>query len=130
MKKIWIAAALNILLVSVSASAQSAAGTLSVQLVEPGWLPVPNMTIRLTGVMNCAVGGRLTGSSVEKSSDRTGQAVFAVSGKSHYRIDVPKNGGFAARSSCVQLFEFAPDFSTAYVQIRLTPAGPRVVVRE
>jgi len=129
-KRIWIAAVLEILLVAGLGSAQSAAGTLIVQLVEPGWLPVPNMTIRLTPVMNCTPGRRPTSSPIEKNTDKTGQAAFAVSGKSHYLINVPKSAGFAARSSCVQLFDFPPDFSTAYVQVRLNVAGPRVVVRE
>ena len=128
MKRIWIAALLQVSLAAVVAAAQSAAGTLSVQLVEPGWLPLPNMTIRITPVMNCAPKARPAGPPVEKNSDRSGEATFAVPGKGHYRIDVPKDAGFAARSDCVQLFDFERYAATAYVQVRLN-FSTRVVIR-
>jgi hypothetical protein len=123
-----IAAVILVSLASVvPASAQ--AGSLSVQLVERGYLPVPTTAIQLVPVANCSASARRTGPGVVKTTDKTGYATFPVPGKGHYRFEVTKHGGFAAKRMCIELFDFDPTFPTAYVQLRLAFSGAPVVVR-
>lgn len=112
---------------AVPASAQ--AGSLTVQLVERGWLPVPTTDVEFMPVTNCTPSGRPTAPATSKTTDKAGNATFTVAGKGHYRMRVKKQGGFAAKQTCVELFDFEPSFPTAYVQIRLDFAGGSVVVK-
>jgi hypothetical protein len=118
-----------LLLIGLTVSLSAQSGTLVVQLVEPGWLPVPNIAVRLVPVSSCNAGARGTSAAVTKDTDRSGNATFAVPGRTQYRVEVMKQGGFAAKRTCIRLFEFVPSLSTAYVQLRLSPAGPPVVIR-
>ena len=121
---------ISVLSVTLCATSLSAgSGTLVVQLVEPGWLPVPNVAVRVIEVTSCASHGRAVPTTIIRDTDKRGDANFEVSGSRKYRIEVLKEGGFAPARVCIQLFEFVPSLPTAYVQLRLRVAGPAVVVR-
>jgi hypothetical protein len=129
MKRVCAAAILVFYAWSGPAFAQG--GTLMVQLVESGWLPVPTMDVHLTSVTTCAGSGRATSRPTVITTNKSGYATFSVPGKGFYSIEVPKQGefGFARKRICIELFDFAPEFPTAYVQIKLGFSGPPIVVR-
>jgi hypothetical protein len=100
----------------------SPAGKLRVQLVEPGWLPVPTTTVKMRRVTDCASSERrTTGTGQEKLTDRLGWTEFDVEQLNQYLIEVDAQGGFAAAKQCVRLLQFNALSHTAYVQIRLAP---------
>jgi hypothetical protein len=101
---------------------------LKVQLVEPGWLPVPTHNVQITPVSSCSRSARTTGPSLTALTDRSGYASFQSLDQAYYRIQVSDEGGFASSQRCVRLSPKSDDFPTAYVQLQLKLAGPFTTV--
>ena len=123
----WLAAVIMTLPAIVAAQA----GTLSVQLIEPGYLPVPTVSIKVTQVTSCrpSTAAPAPSAGETKMTDKTGTATFEVRGKGFYLIEVPSQDGYSGERRCIELSDFARFFPTAYVQIPLKPAGTGVTVR-
>jgi uncharacterized GH25 family protein len=94
-----------------------------VQLVEPGWLPVPTHNVQVTPVSSCSPSARTTGPSLTTRTDRSGYASFQSLDQTYYRIQVSEQGGFASIQRCVRLSPKSDDLRTAYVQLQLKLAG-------
>lgn len=131
------AAATCFLVLCLSQAAAAQSGRLAVQLVEPGWLPIPEMTVTVVPVATCEAtkGSGHTGQDAHdaatgqtRDTDRSGVAQFTIPGKGLYRIAVAPQDDFAGKTRCIRVFDFAPPFETAYVQLQLAPKGPHVAV--
>ena len=100
---------------------------LRVQLVEPGWLPVPTVDVQITPVSSCSPSARTTGPSLTALTDRSGYASFQSLDQAFYRIQVSKQSGFAPSQLCIRLGSKTDGLPTAYVQLQLK-AGPFTTV--
>ena len=101
---------------------------LRVQLVEPGWLPIPTFNVQITPVSSFAASARTTGASLTALTDRSGYASFQSLDQAYYRIQASEQGGFASSRRCVRLGPKSDGLPTAYVQLQLKLAGPFTTV--
>lgn len=106
------------LLFSASAVIAEGPPRLIVQLVEPGWHPVPGVKVTVTPVVSCKT-RKASGEETTVVTDETGYARFNVADDASYALTVKEEGGFGAVPQCVRLFPHTDKSPTAYVQIRL-----------
>lgn len=104
--------------------AQTQSPSLIVQVVDPGWLPIPGakVTVKL-----------LNGKGQSKSStaytDKDGYANFDVRGDADYAIEAEHYGFKRERLSDMHLGEtIIGPLTPAYVQLKLRLSGPFVTV--
>jgi hypothetical protein len=102
---------------------------LRVQLVEPGWLPVPTVNVQITPMSSCLASARTTGPALTAMTDRSGYASFQSLDQAYYRIQVSDQGGWASIRRRIRLGPKSSDaLPTAYVQLQLKLAGPFTTV--
>lgn len=120
---LWLVAGL------LGGTPQAAGGapTLIVQLVDPGWTPVPSQTVQVTPTTSCGAKPVAAGKTVEAKTDGAGFASFQVPDKATYLIDVAKASGFLPTPKCVRIFRRANALPTAYVQLQVR--SPKIVVQ-
>src|SRR5262245_34425208 len=119
---------LLILWIGLGVSVAAEEPRLRVQLVEPGWLPVPTVDVQITPVSSCSPSARTTGPTLTALTDRSGYASFQSLDQAFYRIQAREQGGFASSQRCVRLGPKSDNFPTAYVQLQLKLAGPFTTV--
>jgi hypothetical protein len=100
-------------------STNSPEPTLVVQLVDPGWTPVPRVKIQVTPAKTCKPKAVRSGPSVFAETDRDGFARFNVPDNASYILQVSKESGFLPTPKCVRMFRRASVLPTAYVQMQV-----------
>jgi hypothetical protein len=97
--------------------------TLSIQLVEPGWLPLAGMDLRLQPVEACGTTPlKAVGDLKQLKTNKAGIAQVEVTGPADYQITVPSQGGAKRTMKCVHLFGMKPE-DTPSVQLVIEPNG-------
>ena len=96
-----------------------AAPTLLVQVVDPGWLPMPRLTVHATRVPSCASKGAPAERAVQATTDGSGYARFDVPDDADYRLVVDKGPGLVTIQKCVHVFTRSAALPTAYVQLQM-----------
>lgn len=122
----------TVLLLSVLSLSGSSSGspTLVVQVVEPGWTPLPGVAVTVRQVSSCGTSGRGVGDALVKRTDEQGHSSFEVADDRRYRIETKGEGGFLPASICVRLFKLGPKTPTAYVQLRVRLEKTSVTVTQ
>jgi hypothetical protein len=93
--------------------------TLSVQLVTIGWLPTPGVQVTVQRVENCQAPLPKGVEDVRRGlTNKSGVALFPVTGPADYQIAVRAQAGFNATSKCVHVLEMIPG-DVPSVQLRL-----------
>jgi hypothetical protein len=92
--------------------------TLVVQLVDPGWTPVPRVKLQVTPAKSCKPKAVSSGEPVFAVTDQDGFARFDVPDDANYILQVSKESGFLPTPKCVHIFRRATALPTAYVQIQ------------
>jgi hypothetical protein len=93
--------------------------TLVVQLVDPGWTPVPRVKVQVTPAKTCKPKAGRSGPPVFAETDQEGFARFNVPDNSSYILQVSKESGFLPTPKCVRIFRRASALPTAYVQMQV-----------
>jgi hypothetical protein len=110
---------------ALAASVEAAAITLSVQLVDKGWMPVPGVEAIVRRVDSCSAGsGSSTPILGTSTTNKAGWADFDVTAMANYTITVKSQGGFKGASKCIRLYNSVPAQPHAYVQIQLQVKQP------
>ena len=121
---LWLAVGL------LGAAPQPPAGpapTLIVQLVDPGWTPVPSRKVQVTPAKTCGPKPVRSGETVEAETDGAGFARFHVPDNANYVLNVAKDSGFVPTPKCVRIFRRAEALPTAYVQLQVR--SPKIVIQ-
>jgi hypothetical protein len=100
-------------------SSEPSKPTLVVQLVDPGWTPVPNVKVQVTPAKACKPRPIPSGQPVEAETDQNGFARFDVPDDASYILQVSKESGFLPKPKCVRIFRRAAPLPTAYVQMQV-----------
>jgi len=103
--------------------AQSQSPALIVQVVDPGWLPIPGAEVKLK-----ALPGDEKTKSDRKETDKDGYVKFVVPGDADYDIEVEVYGFKRGRLNHVHLFKPSGSSPTAYVQLKMSLSGPGTTV--
>jgi hypothetical protein len=93
--------------------------TLVVQLVDPGWTPVPRVKIQVTPATTCKPKAVRSGPAISAETDQEGFARFNVPDNASYILQVSKESGFLPTPKCVHIFRRASALPTAYVQMQV-----------
>ena len=105
---------------------QAAAMTLSVQVVDGGWLPIPGVIVAVQPVSSCdGPPAPSDPARVEHTTGSAGWADFPAQANGKYRITFSGVGGFRPVDKCVQIAVSDPPQPKAYVQIQLFIRIPR-----
>ena len=110
---------------SIVAWLQAASMTLSVQVVDGGWLAIPGVTIAVQRVSSCDGPVPSDPARVEHTTGSEGWADFPAQPNGKYRITFSGVGGFRRVDKCVQIAISDPPQAKAYVQIQLLVRIPR-----
>jgi hypothetical protein len=97
--------------------------SLIVQVVDPGWLPIPGAEVTLKPLREEA---QLKSNRAE--TDKDGYAKFFVPGDADYAIEARWYGFRRESLKSVHLFKAAGSSSPAYIQFRLRLSGPGTTV--
>jgi hypothetical protein len=103
--------------------AQKQSPSLIVQVVDPGWLPIPGAEVELKPLR-----GDAKTKSDRKETDKDGYAKFFAPGDADYDIEVEVYGFKRGRLNRVHLFKPSGSSSTAYVQLKMSLSGPGTTV--
>lgn len=111
----------------LSQAADGNAPAVSVEVVDPGWMPLPNMSVTITHVETCENGkGRAIGKAVAAQTDLQGCASFNLE-KGSYVVAAGGEGGTATKGVCLSIYNRSPKHPTAHVQVQLKPASTVIV---
>jgi hypothetical protein len=91
------------------------AQTLSVQVVDPLWLPIPGVEVRVAPVLTCAQ-PKPTGEARDDTTGKSGEVQLPAPGR--MLLLTASMEGFEPQEQCIELGAMAPG-ETAKVQIRL-----------
>ncbi|MGH9891137.1 MAG: carboxypeptidase-like regulatory domain-containing protein [bacterium] len=103
--------------VSLADSPTPMAMTLSVLVVDPGWLPVPGVKVSARRVSACNTQAP-SSKPMTVTTGEKGWADFPVEGPASYLVSIKGEGGFRSTEKCVKLYA-VPTRSYAYVQMQL-----------
>jgi hypothetical protein len=108
------------IVVRVAIGLQSgAAPTLLVQGVDPGWLPMPRLTVHAIRVPSCPSKSALAERAVNSITDESGYARFDVPADANYLLIVDKRPGLVEIRKCIHVFNRSVALPTAYVQLQM-----------
>jgi hypothetical protein len=103
--------------------AQMQSPSLIVQIVDPGWLPIPRAEVMLKTLR-----GDAKTKSDRKETDKDGYAKFFAPGDAYYDIEVEAYGFKRGRLNHVHLRKPSGSSSTVYVQLKMSLSGPGTTV--
>ena len=102
------------------ASSSLPSPTLSIYLVDRGWLPLPGMEITVQQVGKC---GEKTLKSIgdpkRVNTNSSGVAKLEIVGPANYQVEVPAQRGFKTTSKCIHLYEMLPGQDNPAVQLQV-----------
>ena len=101
-----------------AAPARTDPPTVVVQVVDPGWMPLPGIEVVLT---------RKKGAREVTRTSNDGDAKFWVAQGAEYSVEVKSPGFKTVKMKTVEIGRSTP-FATAHVQVRLKITGPFVEV--
>lgn len=102
---------------SLADSPEPIAMTLSVLVVDKGWLPIPGVKVGAAQVPSCDAQAS-SSKPMTVTTNEKGWAEFPVEGPGTYLISIKGEGGFRSTQKCVKLYA-VPTQPRAYVQMQL-----------